>query len=590
MRKSSTLFKLILIYRIFNAFLTKTFFQADEFWQSLEPAHLKAFGYGNLTWEWNIGLRSYAFPFIFELGYRSCSIISSCIYFILSTFDKILLSIVLQNKYLKESNFLLGILKEFSLLTNAIPQETGYLLVLYVPKLIMAFISSIGEYYTVMLAYKIYNLTFAKEDKNRNGPTIIKIITILTLTNFFNNFFITRTFINSFEMSLTSIALYYWDWSFENLQINQFSFSLSMFISMFTILQRPTNGFIWLWLGIHKLYQLLSNRKWMQILRIVNAAIKSFSFALALNCLIDYYFYGHLTFPVFKFIKFNFTSSLSKFYGQAPWNFHIFQSVPIILGYNLPLFLYGMITPLYTGKDNRHIFKLIKFIILMNIIVYSMISHKEFRFIYPLQPFFQIISTFALFKLTARYKLNLNNNFFWILPTISTIAALFLCRVQEGGVMDVMYFFHSIKGDITSVGFIMPCHSTPWQSHLHKNNIQDLWYITCEPPLHLLEDTNSDKLLLEYMDESDYLYDNIQLFLYQNFPPVYNKGLRSPGKQYLHEWPEFLVIFQHLDDEFMKQYLEDSPYFEYTRFSNSFIHWDSRRSGDVVVYHKRPWA
>jgi phosphatidylinositol glycan class B len=32
--------------------LPQTAFQPDEFWQSLEPAHVLAFGYGHLTWEW----------------------------------------------------------------------------------------------------------------------------------------------------------------------------------------------------------------------------------------------------------------------------------------------------------------------------------------------------------------------------------------------------------------------------------------------------------------------------------------------------------------------------------------------------------
>ncbi len=32
--------------------LSQTFFQPDEFYQSLEPAHHLVFGYGYLTWEW----------------------------------------------------------------------------------------------------------------------------------------------------------------------------------------------------------------------------------------------------------------------------------------------------------------------------------------------------------------------------------------------------------------------------------------------------------------------------------------------------------------------------------------------------------
>jgi hypothetical protein len=38
--------------RIFIALFTRTFFQPDEYFQALEPAHHIVFGYGQLTWEW----------------------------------------------------------------------------------------------------------------------------------------------------------------------------------------------------------------------------------------------------------------------------------------------------------------------------------------------------------------------------------------------------------------------------------------------------------------------------------------------------------------------------------------------------------
>lgn len=35
-----------------TSLLSQTFFQPDEFFQALEPAHHLVFGYGQLTWEW----------------------------------------------------------------------------------------------------------------------------------------------------------------------------------------------------------------------------------------------------------------------------------------------------------------------------------------------------------------------------------------------------------------------------------------------------------------------------------------------------------------------------------------------------------
>ena len=44
--------RLILFVRIVIALFTRTFFQPDEYFQSLEPAYRLVFGYGHLTWEW----------------------------------------------------------------------------------------------------------------------------------------------------------------------------------------------------------------------------------------------------------------------------------------------------------------------------------------------------------------------------------------------------------------------------------------------------------------------------------------------------------------------------------------------------------
>lgn len=136
---------------------------------------------------------------------------------------------------------------------------------------------------------------------------------------------------------------------------------------------------------------------------------------------------------------------------------------------------------------------------------------------------------------------------------------------------------------IDSIGFLMPCHSTPWQSYLHRNDIKKLWAITCDPPLHLLDDPDAHNNLLHYMDESDYLYDEIPKFLQQNFPPIGEKGLNGTFR---YDWPEYLVIFEHLDSPYMQSYLQGSSYAPFSRFFNSFSHWDSRREGDIIVYKK----
>lgn len=64
------IFCVALAVRVANALVSRTFFQPDEYWQSLEVAHRLVFGYGYQTWEWRAqdgsgGIRSPLFPFVF---------------------------------------------------------------------------------------------------------------------------------------------------------------------------------------------------------------------------------------------------------------------------------------------------------------------------------------------------------------------------------------------------------------------------------------------------------------------------------------------------------------------------------------------
>jgi phosphatidylinositol glycan class B len=60
----TTALALAFAVRISIALITRTFFQPDEYFQALEPAHFLVFGYGDLTWEWTSEppIRSILYP------------------------------------------------------------------------------------------------------------------------------------------------------------------------------------------------------------------------------------------------------------------------------------------------------------------------------------------------------------------------------------------------------------------------------------------------------------------------------------------------------------------------------------------------
>ena len=129
-----SLYLLLFVFRIFNAFLVQTYFDPDETWQSLEVAHLKAFDVGYLTWEWKAKIRSFVHPFVFYVLYRLMAI----------------------------SN----------LHTSAM---------FWGPRVFQAAIAALNDYFLFHWANKLYSLKVAKT------------VLFLTISSWFNFYFMVRT-------------------------------------------------------------------------------------------------------------------------------------------------------------------------------------------------------------------------------------------------------------------------------------------------------------------------------------------------------------------------------------------------------------
>jgi phosphatidylinositol glycan class B len=72
LNKTQTILISIIFFRLISWFIVRTYFIADEYWQTFEIAHSLAFGYGYKTWEWksDVAIRSYLYPFVISLIYR----------------------------------------------------------------------------------------------------------------------------------------------------------------------------------------------------------------------------------------------------------------------------------------------------------------------------------------------------------------------------------------------------------------------------------------------------------------------------------------------------------------------------------------
>lgn len=504
----------LIAIRIFNAVTIKTFFQADEYWQALEPAHSVVFKYGYLTWEWREGLRSFLHPLIFVFPYKISSVFTG---------------------------------------------NLSYWFSLYLPKILQGTLTGLGEFYFYHFVKRIIH----------DNQDVATIALLMRLASPFNWYFSTRTFSNSLETVLTVVALYYVACT---LHVGSFhNLARTFALGMITCLIRPSNAIIWLYLGTLILYKVSNSLKVATIGALTAIIITLF------GAFVDFLYFGEITLPVVKFFRFNVFNSFATFYGKNDASFYISQAMPIIMQSYTPFFAEAAWRSLSNRDTSTYHFV---GIIIVYVAILSILQHKEFRFIYTLEPLMTFISSLSVQgffrkRKTLMYKLTT------LVIVLNCFIAYYFTRIHERGAIEVTSVIRGLVLNRperrTSVGFLTPCHSTPFQSHFHLDEeTAHIWFLTCEPP------TEGEVSISQYMDESDEFYHNPAMYLLQNMPM---NGATSEHAKYPHEWPDFLVIFQHME-LFMNEWLQGSDYTLCRRIFNSQFHWDKRREGDILIYER----
>ncbi|XP_077041457.1 GPI alpha-1,2-mannosyltransferase 3 isoform X2 [Agelaius phoeniceus] len=163
-------------------------------------------------------------------------------------------------------------------------------------------------------------------------------------------------------------------------------------------------------------------------------------------------------------------------------------------------------------------------LILHNCIPVGTLSHKEFRFIYPVLPFCMIFCGYSLRYLKAWRKTAAS---FLLLSNL--VPALYTGLVHQRGTLDVMSHIQQLcnhpQQSQAFVFILMPCHSTPFYSHVHCP--LKMRFLQCPPDLS----GNAS-----YVDEADVFYSNPLGWLNKEF---YNDTLL----------PSHLILFNVLEQE-----------------------------------------
>ena len=157
------------------------------------------------------------------------------------------------------------------------------------------------------------------------------------------------------------------------------------------------------------------------------------------------------------------------FYGTMPWHYYLSQGLPMVLTTYLPFTIHGLLV---------HLFSIYNLLIAGVILAFSWIGHKEARFIAPLSPILLVFAGYSLSRLPKRMKRVL-------IPVILLVnagLAYYLTRVHQSGVINVMHYLRSDIPQNGTLGFLMPCYSTPWQNYLQRPDVK-AWKLSCDPPL-----------------------------------------------------------------------------------------------------------
>ena len=551
---TSALFGALLVFRVLNALLTQTFFQPDEYWQSQEIAHRLVFGYGYLTWEWQPALpgasgvldgpiRGILHPLLFVPGY--------------------------------------ALLKLTAL-------DSTRLLVL-VPRLQQAVFAAIGDVYTYRLARRVLGAKYAPD------------ALLVAVTNVYSLYTATRTFANTTEAALTAAALFYWP--FEPRQDEQrarYKTNLyrALALAALACLLRPTNGILWAYLFVELVWRTVRQKQQSLevagdlVLLLVSAA-RIGVVALVLSVVLDSAWAGRFALAPLAFLYRNVIANLSVFYGAHPVHWYVSQGIPLLGTTWLPFMLVGWWNARAT---------LLGRLAAVTVGTYSLLSHKEARFLQPLLPVFSVLA--------ARH-LPRNRALVAAIVGINAVAAAFLLLLHQRGQESAPFHIgRAARGDapfptgppVRSLAFLMPCHSTPWMSAIHWPNTDAAWFIECPPP-------HPGQAVQGYWDQSDFFYHNTTKYILDRFPekvdPLFPPGHPPPQPGaaaaseaaaenpnpnpnpldlgWRHYWPSHIVAFEALVKSDAGSLIRERGYRPVWRTFNTFKHTDSRRDGDLVV-------
>lgn len=486
----------MIILRCVDLLWVQSSFVPDEYWQSLEVAHNKAFNYGYKTWEWGKGIRSYFYVSIIYLLYKVLSILQI---------------------------------------------DTPELVIL-LPRIFQGLLSALADVYFIRWVHE-----------KRSGQFAWALIS--WVTTYFVAYCSTRTLINTFEMDLAIITLYYYPWTPKSTSVPFVALlSLICFI-------RPTSVILWLPLVS---INILNAKQPLSLL--LKNYLPVATIIIGLNVALDSYFHDNLIFTPYNFFKVNIMDGVNTFYGSHDFLWYLYAGLPVVIGFQTIPFYVRTISRItksnFLNSLKYDVEAQMIFTVLWTVAVLSLVPHKEFRFLLPLVPMAVFVSSGALGKWSIKASTTILYAVGAFLIVAHSGALIFLGRFHNVGPIDTMTALRNDLDNTTSakILFLAPCHSFPLYSHLHRK--VPARFLKCTPNLR----NESD-----YIDETERFYQNPVGWLRSEYATLQPCTL-----------PTHIVKYDSLN---ITNFLYINNFTLHTRIFNSF--YFPNRTGEFVQIYKR---
>ncbi|CAL5198442.1 unnamed protein product [Lathyrus oleraceus] len=419
------------------------------------------------------------------------------------------------------------------------------------PKLLQSVFSAVGDLYL----YKLSAVLF--------GDSVAKWALFSQLSNWFMFYCFSRTLSNSLETVLTLVSLYFWPcMRTSSGKSSCVSRKWGLVLAALACAIRPTSAVTWMYVGVIELFNARDKLKFV-FLEVAPIG----TLVLGLTCLLDRFMYGTWVLVPLNFLKFNFLSSGGDYYGTHKWHWYFTQGFTVMVFSHIPFCIAGII---YSKQW--------KFTGLLAWVLgfYSILGHKEFRFVLPVLPIALIFSGYSLAmiedpsvsspphkekefsKKHNKYPPKMTAAILFLLAT-NIPMALYMSLVHQRGPEDVMNHLakEAFQGKVKSILFLTPCHATPYYSMLHRN--LPMQFLDCTP-------SSEEKGVL---DESDRFMTDPVSFM--------SKFANNSS------FPSHIVLFES-EEQKLRSSLISFDYREEKRFFNAHFKVDRDLQASVVVY------